>query len=456
MNRNALLLLIPLLVLFTCFSIKPRYGESINIRLNEPTSFSINNSSYSNLIFFSMIYENFFYASKNGNLHSNLFQKYFYNHEKKTLVLEMKNELYFSNGEAITVQSLSQSLKNFLNSKSLYSSKLSRNLKMIRGEQNRLYIDLHQDDPDIIHLLTAPELIVQSSDDQAFSGPYSPSEWQKGKSLILKVNPFYPGGRAYLDSLRILFENTGRLDLFLSSPSQDMKEFNEMEAGIFQNIYLVFLDEGVGQNTKVALYSLFKHFNESLGKRFGNLNSLTLDSESPVSMRLSVFNKAKMLSILRFSEISLYILASFNFIEKELNYYLSQNNTKLQAVFIDDAQLQTFISTTPVKFILINKVFQSQTPPEEKLLQFIKEFKFLRFNEKYLRLVDELEEIKNINNQELLFEQMAKIQEAFINDGVILPLFQKRYSLYAHKKMQNLELDDFGRPFLYKTFKTNE
>ncbi len=80
MNK-AKLLLLPLALLLAALlggAIKPYYGGEITMRLNEPTSFHLNTANYSNLIFYSLIYENFFFLKKNGEITSNVFQDYRY------------------------------------------------------------------------------------------------------------------------------------------------------------------------------------------------------------------------------------------------------------------------------------------------------------------------------------------------------------------------------------------
>ena len=67
---------VALLALSFIFAVKPYYGGEISIRLNEPEEFAFTPSSYSNLIFYSLIYENFFYLKKNGDIQSHIFQEY--------------------------------------------------------------------------------------------------------------------------------------------------------------------------------------------------------------------------------------------------------------------------------------------------------------------------------------------------------------------------------------------
>lgn len=453
MNKLQTWLTLCLLAILLMFAIKPRYGGTLTIRLNEPASFLLSGSTYSNLVFYSLIYENLFYQMPNGQIHSNLFSSYQYNSESRSLTLELKDDLCFSGGQAISINDVTTSLKLFREMELTSAVKFSRNLKGVRTQGNQVVIELQQDNPDILYLMSAPELVLMASGPQTFSGPFFPAEWNKGRQILLQANPNYPGGRPYLDQIRVNFENTGRYDLFLSGPGQTLREFKEWEAGIFQNIYLIFPQGGVGINTKTALFTLMNQFNDSLGKRFSDLHSLTTDQESPVSINISTLPADKVFSILRTVETPLYIISSLNFLDKELRQYLETTRIRLETIYIDDTQLKSFQATNPVKYVLIDKVFQKKSPPEEKIIQILKEFSFIRYNEKYLNLWNELEEIKTLPSRTLLIEQLAKINEAFINDGMILPLFQKKFSLYAIRSLKGMALDISGRPILAQVYR---
>jgi MarR-like DNA-binding transcriptional regulator SgrR of sgrS sRNA len=71
---------------------------------------------------------------------------------------------------------------------------------------------------------------------------------------------------------------------------------------------------------------------------------------------------------------------------------------------------------------------------------------FSRFNVKYLKLIDELDEVKFLKNEELLLDQVAKIIDEIVRDGIILPLAQERYSLYIKNEIKGIEIDYYGRP----------
>jgi MarR-like DNA-binding transcriptional regulator SgrR of sgrS sRNA len=298
--------------------------------------------------------------------------------------------------------------------------------------------------------------VVLADNEQSFSGPFYPDEWEKSRHLTLKANPFYAGGRTYLDAVKVVFDDDSVPDVFLSSPKSFRENYQEFDSGIYQNIYLCFLQGDIGQNTKIALYTLLKKFNEASGFKYKELHTLTTDEESPVSIQIKIISPQKTASILKSSDIKLYILASLSYLEKDLTTFLKDSNLKIQTLFIDDSQMMNFLNSTEIKYVLIDKIFQTKIPVEEKISRILKESSFNQFNVKYLRMLGELDEVKYSNSQELLMEQIARISETIINDGFIFPLFQKNYSLYIRNYWRTVEIDYYGRPLFQKASKTND
>ncbi len=444
------------LALLLAGAIKPYYGGEISLRLNEPTSFHLNTANYSNLIFYSLIYENFFYLKKDGGISSNIFEDYRYDAASKTLFLTVKDNLSFSDGKPLTAKNIQVSLKIFMAADLFAASRLSKAVKDVRLGGNQVAVELLADNPDILNLFTAPELVVLAENELSFSGVFYPQEWEKNQYLTLRANPYYAGGRTYLDTVRIAFSENPAPDLFLASPNQFKENFREFDSGIYQNIYLCFLQSDIGQNTKIALYTLLKGFNEATGSKFRELNSLTAEEESPVSIRIKTLSQQKTASILKYSEIKLYALSSLSSLEKELNDFLKKSNLKIEMLFIDDSQFMASLDSAAIKYVLADKIFQKKTPVEEKISRILKESSFNQFNARYLRMLSELEEARFSNSQELLMDQIARISETIVNDGFIFPLFQKNYSLYVRKSWPNLEIDYYGRPLLQKVGKTND
>jgi MarR-like DNA-binding transcriptional regulator SgrR of sgrS sRNA len=449
------LLVLPLIFLLV-YAIKPYYGGEISIKLNEPTSFTLNTASYSNLVLYSMIYENFFYLQKNGTVSTHVFEDYRYDGGSKTLFLTVKDNLSFSSGKPLTAKNIMASLKMFLGTNLFAASKLNKLVRNIRMVENQVLVELMADDPGIVTMMTVPELVVLAENEQSFSGPFYPEVWEKNKHLVLKANPFYAGGRAYLDAVRVMFSDETLPDVFLSSPKSLKENFQEFDSGIYQNVYLCFLQSDVGQNTKIALYTLLKRFNEESGYKYRELRTLTADDESPVSIQIKTISRQKTTSILKSSDIKLYILASLSYLEKDLTAFLKNSNLKIETLFIDDSQMMNFLNATTIKYVLIDKIFQTQVPVEEKISRILRESSFNQFNAKYLRMLGELDEVKYSHSPELLMEQVARISETIINDGFIFPLFQKNYSLYIRKDCRAVEIDYYGRPLFQKAGKADD
>jgi MarR-like DNA-binding transcriptional regulator SgrR of sgrS sRNA len=104
------------------------------------------------------------------------------------------------------------------------------------------------------------------------------------------------------------------------------------------------------------------------------------------------------------------------------------------------------MNNTSVKYLLFAKVFNKRMPLDEKIKRIVKEMSFTRFNEKYLKLINELDEVKFLKNEELLFDQVAKIINEIMKDGFILPIFQERYSIYIKDEIKGIDIDYYGRP----------
>jgi MarR-like DNA-binding transcriptional regulator SgrR of sgrS sRNA len=433
------------------FAIKPYYGGEISVRLNEPTDFSFAPSSYSNLVFYSLIYENLFYLKQDGDIETHLFEKYRYDRESRILELQLKDNICFSNGKSITARHIKLSIDLFLDLNLGTSRKLRQVIKYVRVEGNRVFIQLIHDDPDIVSFLTSPELVLISGSDQVFSGIFSPEEWVKGQYIIFKPNPFYPGGRSYLDSLRVVFYDYYYPDVFLSSPGLSDEKFAELNAGVYQNIYLVFPEGKVGSNTRFALHSLFRDFFKSEHpQNLVDLKALTSNEESPISLDIRKFSQSRVRSILRYSRIKLYIPSSLSHLEKSLMKFLQKRRLSIEIIYVSDNQLVNFMNSTSVKYLLLSKTFNRRVPIAEKIKIILKEMSFSRFDESHLKLLNQLDEVNNLKDEELLMDLVARIVGKVIKDGYLLPLSQRRFSLYIKKHLKGIELDFYGKPLFHK------
>lgn len=426
------------------FAVKPYYGGEVMIHLNEPANFNYTPSDYSNLVFYSLLYENFFYLENDGDIFSNIFDHYRYDPTKRALELELKENISFSNGAPINAESIRLSLKLFLDMKVESSLKLRRIIKSTDADKQKIVINLMYDSPDIVGLLTAPELVVLPGAGGIFSGMFYPVEWERNRYIKLTANKFYPGGRSYLDGVQVIFYEKYYPDMFLSKPGLVDETFREFNAGVYQNIYLGFPEGDVSPNKRLAVYSLLRDFAESVDMT--PLNVLTSDDESPVTLNIKTLSDQKVRAILKRSRIKLYIVASLKEIEEKLQEFLKRRGMPVEIIFMNDNMLSNFMTSAPVQYLLMVKVFNKRTPIDEKIKRIIKEMSFNRYDENYLKMLNEMDEVKFLNNDELMFDHVSTLIEKIVNDGFLLPLFQKRYSFYVRKGIKGIELDFYGRP----------
>ncbi len=446
MRSRKLLLLLLSVVLIA--AIKPRFGGEVTLRLNEPASTDPSPSGYSGAIFTSLLYENFFFFNEQGEVDTHLFHTTDYNPQTRTLSLRVRENLSFSDGSPLTSRQVAQSLKVFLGQDLLTSSRLNRLIRGVRAEADTVKIELIQDTPTILEMLAAPELVVVSDQGRSFSGPFAPGEWVKGQSFQLKANPFHPGGRPFLDSVRLLFTDDPPADIFLATPGKKGGKTLEMDAGVYQSAYLVFPQPGTTTNTQVALTSFLRQFFTTLGPSFRPLDSLISDAESPVIIRVKTFPEAKMKSLLRYADIKLYALVSLRELEEPFRKYCEAQRVKIELLFVEPAQLTNIIKTSGVRFLMIDKTWQRKTPVAEKVARVIRETTFTQFDEKYLRLLNELDETARMGDEKFVMEQVARVMTQVVEDGFILPVFQRNYSLYIREGVSGITLDPLGRPRL--------
>lgn len=453
---RALKLILILSALCCIFAIKPHYGGEVTLRLNEPESFAYSPSSYSNLVFYSLIYENLFYLTPTGEIYSNLFEDYKYDRANRTWNLRLKDGLNFSNGYAIEGKHIKLSLTLFLELNLASSRKLRRMIAEIDAPDGKKTVALRlmTDEPNLVASLTAPELVLSGGTDDAYSGAFYPVEWVKNQYIRLAPNPYYAGGRAYLDSLKVVFYDIYYPDVFLSQPGMTDRGFKELNAGVYQNMYLVFPQSRVGANTRVALYSLLREFYKTRddGAQSGlvPLNALTSNEESPVTLNIRSFNNRRVRSILRVSRIKLFILSSLKSMEEPFNQFLGKKRLTIEPIYVSDGDLVNFVNNNSVQYLLVGKTFNRRVPLEEKIKIILKEMSFGRFNETYLRLLNQLDEVQALKNEELMMDLCSRIIEKVINDGLILPLYQRRYSIYIKEHLKGMELDYYGKPLLQK------
>ncbi len=446
-NKASGLVLFLLLVCMLSGAVKTRYGGEIRLRLNEPDTLRMSPSSHSNLLFYSLLYENFFYTVAGRGVKSNLFKRFHYDASTQTLILELHDGLAFSNGKPVLSRHVKNSLTSFFTRVMYRSKKLAGRVKhMTCSAELTLEIQLVSAGPEITAELTAPELVLIGDDEATFSGPYFPKNWDKGRKIELSANPYYAGGRPPIDRATVFFFDDDQLDVFLAESGFSSPSFISYSSGLYENTYITFPAAGnSGQNKRLAYYSLCRNLS-GLGS-FSPLEALTSADESPVSISIKPLPDRKIVSLLRNAKQIVYLASSLSVMQAPLAERFKQLSIPLEIRTISDNEVQGYIQKNPVPVLILKKLFRKDMPVTEKLASLIRELSFNRFDTVSLRLMKQLEEISGFEKEEVVIPAMAGIIEKLVEDGVILPLYQQRYQLMIRRAFSPVVIDQFGRVF---------
>jgi len=444
-NRAILAIFFFLLICALSGAHKIRYGGELRIRLNEPDTLRLSPTSYSNLLFYSLLYENFFFSVPGKEISSHLFKQFSYDEKTLCLTLVLHKGLAFSDGKPVLSRHVKNSLSSFFSRVIYRSKKLAGKVKnIVVKADDILEIHLVSTDPTIVADLTAPELVLIGDEETAFSGPFYPKGWDKGEKIELIVNPYYSGGRHPIDKVTVFFQNNDYLDIFLAEHDFSSPSYTAYTSGLYENTYLTFPSTAnSGQNKRLALFALCKNIKGLSG--FKSLDVLTSVEESPVSLAIKPLPDRKVVQILRNAKQIIYLASSLVLIEDFLIERFRRLAIPLEIRRISDNELTGYIQKNPVPVLIMKKLFKKETPMAEKLASLIREFSFNRFDEQSLGMIKQLEELSSLDRDDIVVPAMVSIIEKLVEDGVILPLFQQRFQLMVKQEFVPVVIDFYGR-----------
>lgn len=426
-------------------AVKIRYGGDLRLRLNEPDTLRMSASSHSNLLLYSLLYENFFYSVPGRETKSHLFKRCSLDNGGLKLTLELHEGLAFSNGKRVLSRHVKNSLTSFFNRVLYRSRRIAGRVKtlVVKGD-SILEITFNSAEEDVIEELSAPELVLIGDEESAFSGPYAPSGWDKGKSMVLTANPYYAGGRHPIDRVTILFQDESDMDIFLAEPGFSSPEYRVFPSGLYENTYITFPASGnTGQNKRMAFFSLCSTLNGLTG--YTRLESLTSPEESPLRISIRQMGDRKVLPILRSSRQTVYLAASLSVLEPALADRFRRLAVPVEIRVLSDNDLSGYIQKNPVPVLIVKKLFRSETALTEKLASLVREFSFNRFDEGSLGLIKQLEELAGVSREELVVPALSGITEKIVQDGIILPLYQQRFQLMVRQGLDPVVIDQYSR-----------
>ncbi len=446
MKTRALASLLILLLASTIpAAVKTRYGGSLRLRLNEPDTLRMSASSHSNLILYSLLYENLFYSVAGKELKSNIFKRFSLDNGGMLLTLELNEGLAFSNGKPILSRHVKNSLTTFFNRIMYRSKRIAGKVKsmVVKGDTT-LEISLNSAEPGIVEELSAPELVLIGDEELAFSGPYSPKNWEKGKFIVMTANPYYAGGRHPIDEVTVLFQDDAEMDIFLAEPGFSSPQYRSYPSGLYENTYITFPATGnSGQNKRMAFFSLCSSLSGLTGTI--RLESLTSEEESPLKISIRQMGDRKVVPILRSSRQTVYLASSLSVLEPSLAERFRRLAIPVEIRILSDNDLSGYIQKNPVPVLIVKKLFRKEMPLTEKLASLIREFSFNRFDETTLGLIKQLEELSGMSRDELIVPALSGIMEKIVEDGIILPLYQQRFQLMIRRGFEPVVIDQYSR-----------
>lgn len=443
--KPLLLLFLVVMVIPGIAALKTRYGGELRIRLNEPESLRANASSHDSLILSSLLYDNFFYSLPGHELESHLFKRFQYEPTSMSLQLELHEGLAFSNGRPVLSRHVRNALTGFFK-RSLYrAKKLAGRVKnmVVRGD-TVLEIFFSSPNPDFASELTAPELVLTGDEETAFSGPFYPGSWEKGKQMTFLANPHFAGGRHPLDRVLVFFQETPGLDIFLAEAGYTSPLYKAFPSGLYENVYISYPGSDTsGQNKRMAFYALCKGLAGLTG--FTRLDTLTSAEESPFSLSIKLFTDRRVVSLLRNSKQIIHLTSSLGSLVQPLTDRFKQLAIPLEIRTVSDTELSGYIQQNDVPILIAKKLFRTDMPLAEKLATLLREFSFNRFNEEALGLINQLEEIASLDDENLRITALGTMVEKIVESGTVLPLYQQRFSLMVTKRFESVIIDYYGR-----------
>ncbi len=446
MKKKVILFSLLLINIFLMGSFKKPYGGEITIYLQEPSSLEFSMDNYSNFIISTLLYEPFFYIDDNGGISSKIFESFNYDKNNSSIILKLKKGGGFSDGSKVESSNIIYSLRDFFTSKRKFGKASSAQVSSVDIiDKLSVKIKVKGDGASLLKLLCSPELVLKKNGVEIFSGPFSPQDYSEGKYLILKSNKYYMGGSPYLEQCKIVFEKVDLTDLFLqSSQTPLLKNYKELNSGVYQNIYLAFPPNySLSKERKNAFFILCrKYLSSELG--FKDLEAFTSNEESPVALNFPKLSKWRALKSLVGKKYELYLDNSLDFLKGKLNFNFSKDKLKINIKTINSK-----VENTKVNGLWMTQVlYHKRQSISLKIVKLIKHLTYLNDVNKYRDYINQLREmdfIRKGDDDDVLLNLVSQVITNMVSENLLLPLFHLEYKLRYNNKIQDLKIDSFGR-----------
>lgn len=165
-------------------------------------------------IYIRNLYANLYRLDANGKVIPELAKSSSVNDDYTEYTVTLKDGMKFSDGSPITAEDVVYTYKRGMNSEVTYYEELK---KVEAKDDKTVVITLKEPNNEFLNDLTVEYMCVMSKDaiengmDVATkptitSGAYTVEQWNKGKSIVMKANPYYFDGEPPIKTAKVIFE----------------------------------------------------------------------------------------------------------------------------------------------------------------------------------------------------------------------------------------------------------
>lgn len=185
------------------------YSEFVPETLDQHDSVTV-----ATAIYIRNLYANLYRLDTDGNIVPELAENYSVNEDYTEYTITLKNGIQFSDGSTITAEDVAYTYNRGMNSEITYYEEL----KNVEAKDDRtVVITLNQPNNEFLNDLTVEYMCVMSKAaieggmdvatlPNVTSGAYTVEQWEPGKSIVLKANPYYFDGEPDIKTAKVVYK----------------------------------------------------------------------------------------------------------------------------------------------------------------------------------------------------------------------------------------------------------
>ncbi len=411
------------LVLFIIFPYtRPRYGGDLKVELPS----SGNPVFWDGLIKDSLVYANLFYLNAGGKLGSFIFA-HWWNEENKWF-FQLKEGLLYGDGTPVLPQDVANSVNSFIQGSQPGALALKRAIVSVGIKPPDQVVIETSGQVNLPLLLSTPYLFLRKED--KFSGPFLPS----GPGTY-KANPFFPGGRPFLDSVTLVYPpQIPDLSFTQGVSANHVSSFKYM-------VYLLVSPRKWRKLSRRAIFSLLS------GIPWEKKADSYLPSQlSQFSVDFPVLRLRKVRGLVR-RKIIISVSPMLSSLIPEIEKISSLARVKVEVKLSEDPLKDLFSGASNAALFPSQAVFTGSEG--EELVGMISRYRLFKFYPYLKKLSARLTELMG-KDEKKLQSAISSTYEYIASKEFFFPLAVATQPLYLNESFLWGGVDFYGRPLLWK------